>query len=195
MNSPLELLPVVRDELGLCDSKDQDFVAWDKSLPGPSPSCSRSLGCMNEKAWFAGEALSPPWRTLATPPAQPSLAAPGKLFTLRFSQVATNYTLAAFPGAPCKAPEPDVPEFRMLRATATALRPGYLPHAHLGAPCSPGCPVPSWVPWTPRPALGRALITMALCCPVLLPPCSHLLPFSKAVSLLSPALHGSSVIR
>lgn len=42
MDSPLEPLSVVRDELGL-------------SLPGPFPSCSTSLGCMDEKAWFAGE--------------------------------------------------------------------------------------------------------------------------------------------
>lgn len=54
-DSPLELLPAVRDELGLCDSKEQHFVACNKSLPGPSPSCSSSLGCMEEKAWFAGE--------------------------------------------------------------------------------------------------------------------------------------------
>lgn len=105
------------------------------------------------------KAPSPPWRTLATPPAQPSLAAPGKLFTLRFSQVATNYTLVAFPGAPCKAPEPDVPEFRMLRATATGLA---------------ICPLSTWLPCAHLAALDTSASsdTMALCCFVLLPPCS-----------------------
>lgn len=62
----------LRDELGLCDSKEQDFVAsWPLSL-------------LQHKPGLLEKALSPPWRTLATPPAQPSLAAPGKLFTLRF---------------------------------------------------------------------------------------------------------------
>lgn len=80
-----------------------------------------------------------PRRTPATLSPQSSLAMWGKLFILRFSQVATNYTLFVFAGALCKTP----------RARCSEMQDAYIYNCSrwvwLAAPVRRSC-VPIWLP-------------------------------------------------
>ena len=104
-----------------------------------------------------------PRRIPATRSPQSSLAMWGKLFILRFSQVATNYTLFIFPGALCKTP----------RARCSEMQEAYNYNCSrwvwLAAPVRRSC-VPIWLPSALPWSLGRALIITAFCLP-----CSFLL--------------------
>lgn len=104
-----------------------------------------------------------PRRTPATLSPQSSLAMWGKLFILRFSQVATNYTLFIFAGALCKTP----------RARCSEMQDAYIYNCSrwvwLAAPVRRSC-VPIWLPSALPSLPGRALIITAFCLP-----CSSLL--------------------
>lgn len=111
--------------------------------------CSTSGACVEGKELWKRKRSSVLYgRIPATLLPQPSLATLGKLFILRFSQVATNYTLFIFPGALCKTPPARCSEMQNAHCWVWLASP------------APRSRVPIWLPSALPPSLGRALISV-----------------------------------
>lgn len=128
--------------------------------------CSTSGACVEEKELWKRKRSSVLFgRIPATLLPQPSLATLGKLFILRFSQVATNYTLFIFPGALCKTPTARCSEMQNAHCCNCSRR------VWLASPVRRSR-VPIWLPSALPPSLGRALIISVLFALFFSLPCS-----------------------
>lgn len=172
LSEPRMAAPLLR-AMGFCTAPQGTSLPSTRTepqAPGCVPLRKNSLLCSTSGACVEGKEL---WkrkrssvlygRIPATPLPQPSLATLGKLFILRFSQVATNYTLFIFPGALCKTPPARCSEMQNAHCCNRSRR------VWLASPV-PRSRVPIWLP--SAPSLGRALIISVLSALSFSLPCS-----------------------
>lgn len=168
--------------------KGHEFVACKKLLPCPSPFAAQVWSVWKRKRGFLEKVLSPPQKNEYHLPCRPSLPWHRGASYLHggFSQVATNYTLFIFPGAPCKTPRARCSGTQDAYSHDSSRR-VWLAALCDGAACPSGFPRHLHRPWAALSSSQRCVCLALFSSLFFLSSSLSLRPSS----LFSPAMHSS----